>query len=53
MIGFGIAYGLIGSMTIGMVSYMIVHGYPWWQVAGIAILGYVMLPMYKQRNGEP
>ena len=53
MTGWGIAYGLIGSTTVGAVLYMIVNGYPWWQVAGIAILGYVMLPMYRRSGGGP
>jgi len=53
MIGVGIAYGIIGVATIGSVLYMAEHGYAWWQIALMALLGMVLLPKYhEERKGE-
>ena len=50
MNGWGVAYGLIGTTTIAGCLYMVVHEYAWWQVICVALLGYALLPYYKEAN---
>lgn len=50
MTGVGIAYGTIGAATIGSVLYMAEHGYAWWQIALMALLGIVLLPNYRHED---
>ena len=50
MIGVGIAYGIIGAATIGSVLYMAEHGYAWWQIALMVLLGLTLLPSYRHEE---
>lgn len=50
MTGVGIAYGIIGAATIGSVLYMADHGYTWWQIALMALLGLILLPTYRHKE---
>lgn len=50
MTGVGIAYGAIGAATIGSVLYMAEHGYAWWQISGMALLGMMLLPHYRHEE---
>ena len=52
MTSFGIAYGLIGVATIAACAYMVYHDCTWWQVLGMAALGYAMLPEYKRKESD-
>ena len=50
MTGVGIAYGIIGAATIGSVLYMAEHGYTWWQITLMALLGLTLLPGYRHEE---
>ena len=50
MTGVGIAYGTIGAATIVAILYMMEHGYTWWQVALMALLGMALLPHYRHEE---
>lgn len=52
MTGVGIAYGVIGAATIGSVLYMAEHGYTWWQIVLMALLGSSLMPHLKMRSDE-
>ena len=46
----GIAWGMIGSTTIVACLYMAEHGYAWWQIALMALLGSSLMPYLKTRS---
>ena len=52
MTGVGIGIGIIGATTLTVVLYMAEHGYAWWQILLMALLGMALMPNYKQRVGD-
>lgn len=50
MNGIGIAYGMNGIATIAACVYMFEHGYEWWQVLLVILLGMLFTPSYRQRG---
>ena len=42
MNGVGIGSGLIGSMTVIAIVYMMERGYKWWQIALVVLIAAVL-----------
>ena len=52
MNGIGISYGINGATTIVATVYMMEHGFAWWQIAIVFLIGMSFLPRYTKRAGD-
>ena len=50
MNGVGIGCGIIGATTIVATVYMMEHGFRWWQIAIVILLGMDLSPQYRNRR---
>ena len=49
MNGVGIGCSILGSTTIVATVYMMEHGFKWWQIALVILLGMGLSPQYRNR----